>query len=364
MSLRNFLKTKTNPPGKDSPLVAFIWNLRYVWLILIGLGVLNFFVPLSRLFYHSLTFILWVIVALMLLSMVLSLSALTEMSGSNTSMRARSGGLFQFVRMKKGLIVLMLLFFGGLFALAGIGVPWLMEHLAGPYICPPGYGEMTFKPDEFRIPLIDYKVAYYAGGYCSGSLGVFQYKNLFQYFIGLMGAYVILAALAMLAVLLVRLIQPAFVIASSTYGPNLRTVLVVVFTLGLWTELVLLPKQVPAIPHTISHMFNVFNYYNTQLHNLANGRNNADKLVIALEAYPFNVKRENQEDQTPLAVALSHNNLVAIDMLRRYGGDKNVDLDTVIPMQKRGIHRYFGITTKIMDEITCKDCKKTLPKRK
>lgn len=84
---------------------------------------------------------------------------------------------------------------------------------------------------------------------------------------------------------------------------------------------------------------------------------------MALEVSPYNVNRHDRSDETPLAIALRHNNLIAIDMLRRYDAEISAKWGNITQKQKRREYKNYNLTFKIMEEIGCDPCKKEIKDR-
>jgi len=362
MALLNKIRLQTDLPNNDPPGRPPAWKKILAGLLLIGLLLLVFFVPHPTIFYYSTVITMSLILAAVLLFTPAYFSTLAELQPGKTSFDDRFFTLLRHIKHNRANLFTVMLVMGGIFAWAALGVPWVVEQIIGPYVCPPGYNEMTFKNSVTRIPVAGYVIAYSFEGYCSGSLGIFRGIRLLHFFIGLIGAYFVLCFLCLLAVLLVRLIQPPIMIAAKTVGAWGRMVLVFVLSLGLWSGLLAVPSHAPAIPQTVSRLFNLTNYYSTHLHARARYGGDIDKLVMALEAYPYNVNREDNHTETPLALALRHNNLVETDMLRRYGGKINTRWQSITDKRKRDSD-YTGLTFQILKEINCDLCQQEVAER-
>lgn len=359
MSLRDKFKMKTDlPPETSSQVKPFPWQKLFSAMFIIGVLALLFVVPFHVIFFYSTVISMSVVLAGLLLFTLVMLTPLAELKPDQTSFRDRSYSLYRLIKLNQSTIVMTLLILGTVFSWAALGVPWVVEQIIGPYVCPPGYNDMTFKNSVTRLPIAGYAISYSFEGYCSGSLGIYRGIRLLHFFLGLFGAYCVLVLLCFIAVLIVRLLQPAAMVKSRTIGPNVRFVLVVAISLGLWAELLMLPKHAPVIPETVSRVFNAFSFYKNRYHSFARYGTDIDKLVMQLEAQPYGVNQKNKYKMTPLAVALDKNNVIVADMLRRYNGkyDPGIERFTGKKVEKSD---YSGLSFEISREIKCGgDCDK------
>lgn len=363
MSLRDKIKLKTELPDKASPSKPFNWKKLFTWLFFIGMLVLVFFVPHPVIFYYSTVISMSVTLVVLLLVTLTMLTPLAELEPGHTSFHDRFFTLFRLIKLNAPAITMVMLVLCLVFSWAVVGVPWLVEQIIGPYVCPPGYNEMTFKTSVTRLPIFGYAIAYSFEGYCTGPLGIFRGIRLLHFFIALMGTYFILVLLCFIAVMIVRLIQPTVMIKSKTVGPAIRTTLVILISVSLWAGLLVLPKVAPSIPHSISRIFNLMHHYNTHLHSEVIYSKDVDSMASILGAYPYMINRANLNDTTPLAIALRNNNLVAIDMLRRYDAKVKTRWSHLVESRNRTQSKYYTITFRILEEIDCETCRNDLEDR-